>query len=541
MIRIRMQPTPDRLAIPKNLLFLILTLEGLALFSIRLAGTLQFNGFAFSDTGSNLTEVYLVNHGYRPTIDFIYHYGLLPLLLGKIWFRIWGLAPIACVLATPLIDILIAWGIARFAAGLKINVAGVLLVMLTASLTIPWTFLNFAHGLEPIFLIHALADQGSGNRRRALALTTIALFIKPSMAFFLGFVLIGFMVTECFRGCARPLRAFLYGIYPAVLTGTTVAIILAANFGLAIVVRSMIPTQGLTMYREQAFGFFNGAGRSFIATQGASFSYYFMNIAGPWIVYTIVLVLAALFAVRTMLACFSSGEPNDWTREIILSCAVLHLSFIFFFFGNEFSWIYYFYIPVLGLAAAARLGIRWEVLVACVAFAVPIVKIDKRIVQHLNSSGVIKTGNVVGNSAQKPSLPAEAGFTYQFWYTTSPSPETAGLWTASNERDEWIKVLAMIRGHRAAMLEYEGCADLLFPEFSPPVTLFLVPGGVTKSDTSRKLSQLRTCTRIVMPRWHSGLLDDIPEIGELMRRDFVPIFQGASFIVYARENSLPGG
>jgi hypothetical protein len=537
MIRIHLETAPDRLAFCKYLLFAILAVEAFALFGLRLAGTLQFNRFAFFDTGSNLTEVYLVSHGYRPTIDFIYHYGLLPILLGQIWFRIWGLTPIACVIATPLIDIFIVWGLVRFAANLRMNWSGVLLVLLTGSLTIPWTFLNFAHGIEPVFLIHALADQGGGSRRRALALATAALFTKPSMAFFLGLILLGFMVIECLHDCARPLRAFMYQIYPAALVGIAIASVLAASFGLAAVARSMIPTQGFLMYRAQAFGFFNGAGRSFIAPQKAPSIYYFVSIVGPWIVYTIVLVVALLIVMRRAMAGLRSGDRDDRTSEMILSCAILHLSFIFFFFGSEFSWIYYFYVPVLGLTAAARLGIRWEVLVACLAFAVPITKIDKLIIEHLASCSARTSREAESDSADVHPIPAlltESGFTYQFWYTTSPSPQTAGLWATSGERDEWIKVLATIRGHRAAMLEYEGCADLLFPEFSPPVTLFLVPGGVTREAMSRKLSQLRASSRIVMPRWHSSLLDEMPEIGKLVRRDFVPIFQGASFIVYAR-------
>jgi len=46
----------------------------------------------------------------------------------------------------------------------------------------------------------------------------------------------------------------------------------------------------------------------------------------------------------------------------------------------------------------------------------------------------------------------------------------------------------------------------------------------------RPFTSLRAASMIVMPRWHSGLLDDILRIGELVR-DFVPAFQGASFIV----------
>jgi hypothetical protein len=229
-------PAPDRLAIGKGFLFAILAAEALALFVARLAGTLQFNNFAFFDTGANLTAQYLISRGYRRTLDFVYHYGVLPLLFGRVWFGICGLTPIACVAAMPLIDILIVWGFVRFAANLKMNFAGILIILLTASLTIPSSFINLTHGIEPVFLLHALADQGSGNRRRALALATTALFVKPSMAYFLGFILLGFIVADCVRDRARPLRAFVAETYPAVLVGIAIATILAASFGLAPVV-----------------------------------------------------------------------------------------------------------------------------------------------------------------------------------------------------------------------------------------------------------------------------------------------------------------
>jgi hypothetical protein len=82
MNSIRTAPTPDRLPISKGLLFAILIAEAFSLFVIRLAGTLQFDNFAFFDTGSNLTVQYLISRGYRPTFDFIYPYGLLPIHTG---------------------------------------------------------------------------------------------------------------------------------------------------------------------------------------------------------------------------------------------------------------------------------------------------------------------------------------------------------------------------------------------------------------------------------------------------------------------------
>jgi hypothetical protein len=517
----------DELAINKFLLLAILTAEAIALFVIRLPGALQFDNFAFFDTGANLTAQYLISHGYRPTLDFAYHYGLLPLLFGRIWFRLFGLNPIACVGAMPLIDILIVWGFVRFAANLKLTLPGILIILLTAPLTIPSSFLNLTHGIEPIFLIHALAEQGGGNRRRALALATVAIFVKPSMAYTLGLILLGFMVIDCVRDRVQPLHAFVTETWPAIVVGIAIFAVLAVTFGLAPVLRSVFPRQGLAMYRAQGFGFFNAAGRLFRSPPSAPWSYYAANIAGPWILYTLVLVLAAIAAVSKLSRAACDVGLVDGARESILTCTILHLSFVFLFFGNEFSWIYYFYIPVLGLATAARLSGRWRVLVACLAFAVPLVKVDKRIIERFATAAQEPGDNIAV-------LPDEPGFTYQLWFTTSPSPATAGLWATSGERDEWIKVLGMIQGHRASLLEYYGCADLLFPEFRPPVTLFLVPGSVTPDVLARKLSQLRSSSIIVMPRWHRALLDEIPEIDALVRHDYNPSFQGVSFIVYEK-------
>jgi len=529
----------DKFAIGKWL-FTILAAEAFILFILRLPGTLQFDNFAFFDTGANLTAQFLLSRGYRPTIDFDYHYGLLPLLLGRIWFSIFGLTPLACAATVPLLDIFIIWGFVRFATNIKMNLAGISIILLTAPLTVPSSFLNLAHGIEPAFLLHALAYQVGGDRRRALAFGTACVFVKPSMAYFLGLVLLVFIVSDCLRNRARLLRTFFAEAYPAVLVGIGIATILAAVFGWALLVRTLIPSEGRAMYRALGFGIFNGAGRSFLAPYDAPWSYYLANTAGPWIVYTIILVMAALVEMPKLLTSCRVAGQNDLTPQIVITCAVLHLSFIFLFFGNEFSWLYYFYVPVLGLAAAARLGVRWEILVVCLAFAIPLTKVDKRFIQHFaltrKASSAIAESSSIGLPAVS-ALPVESGFTYQLWFTTSPSAETAGLWAPPVERAEWMRVLAMTLGQRTAILEYYGCADLLFPQFIRPVTLFLVP-GVSAADISRKISQLETSSMIVMPRWHRGLLSEFPAIGDLVRHDFVLAFQGTSFVVYTRRKKL---
>jgi len=543
-LRALLTPAPDRLAISTGLFFAILTIEACALFVLRLPGTLGFSGYAFGDTGANLTAQYLIDRGYRPTIDFMYHYGLLPLWLGRLWFGIFGLSPFACVALVPIFDLLIVWGFVRLAANLKLNLAGILIILLTAAQTIPPTFPNIAHRIEPIFLLQALAEQAGGNRRRALAFAAATLFVKPSMAYFLGLLLIAFILIDWQRNPARGMRELASEMYPAAIVTGAIAATLFAYFGIAPVIRSLIPSQGSTMYRALSYGLFGPEGRAFLAPRGAPWIHYFADVAGPWIAYTAALLVAASFSARDTLT--NLGKRIDSTLEMILTCALLHLSFIFFFFGNQYSWSYYFYLPVIGLAAAARLGTRWEFLIIFLALAGPLRRFDKFIIQHLlltprDASAAKRNPAVampyVEATTVVAAAPAVTSFEYRDWFTTAPSPTTAGLWATRDERAEWTSVLAIIRGHQAAMLQLDGCADLLFSQLSPPVTLYLVPGAVVGADLSRKLAQLQASTMIVMPRWDSGLLEKTSAIGSLVRRDFVPVFQGTFFIVYARRTT----
>jgi hypothetical protein len=527
-------------------LFALLCVEAIALFMLRLAGTLQFNNFAFFDSGANLTVQYLIGQGLRPGIDFAYHYGLLPLLIGRAWFGVLGLHPFALIAFIPVIDLVIVWGMTRFAANLKLNFAGQLMLVLGGPLIIPSGLLNLTHVIEPALLIHALADQAGGNRRRALVLATVCIFVKPSMAFFMGFLLLVFVVTSALRSPIGLVRATAENSYPAAIAGALTAVIVAYEFGAAALARSVFPTEGAAMYRAQGAGFFNGAGRAFLAPPGVPWTYYFANPAGFWILFTAVLVAAAAIVVRRGLATTGDHSETDYTGELIFSCAFLHLSFVGFFFGSELTWFYYLYIPILGLAAASRLGRVWSYLVFGLAFAFPLSKAGKAVITHLAPAQSPSTA-AIGGTQSTPSigtaqaaekinaaLPTEPGFTLALWRSTSRSPITAGLWAAPDEIAEWREVITAVRGHRAAILAYFGCADLLFAEFLPPVSVYLVLGNANQAEIARKIAQLNSVEMIVMPRWQLGLLAEQPAIGALVRHDFRVTHEGASIVVFTR-------
>ena len=69
---------------PSYLTLLVLfSIETIAINVARLPESMRFDRFAFCDHGANLTLQYLIDNGLRPSLDFGYHYGLLPALVGR--------------------------------------------------------------------------------------------------------------------------------------------------------------------------------------------------------------------------------------------------------------------------------------------------------------------------------------------------------------------------------------------------------------------------------------------------------------------------
>ncbi|MGA7869544.1 MAG: hypothetical protein WCA22_01470 [Candidatus Binatus sp.] len=516
-----------------ELLFGLLTFEAAAFFLIRFAGSMQFDNFAFFDTGANLTQQYLIRQGLRPTVDFAYIYGLLTLLAGRIWFGVFGLSPEACIAAVPVADLLLIWALVRLAKALKLNLVGIFILALTAPLTIPSNYLHLTHIVEPVLLGHALAYQARGNRGAALALATACVFVKPSMAYLYGLILLAFVLSDGLRRHAL-WQVLQQAIRPPAIAGLGIAAILVAFFGVLPVLNSTFPLGGIKIYSEGHFGFFQ-SGRLFWSPPGTSWLYYVTNVAGPWLTATLLLAGAGAVAGYRLLIGTGLQTTRARAEEIVLTCALLQLGFICMFFGNQYSWTYYFYVLAIGLAAATVLSVPWKYLVALVAVSFPLVKVNKLLVERFVMPG---TASAAVSPKISPLFDASQGngFTYRLWSSSAPDPQTAGLWSTSQERAEWSEVLAKIRGHRTVLLEWFGCGDLLFPEFSPPVTALLAPGASSIGDVNRKLAQLRSASMIVIPNWQISILDTSPAIGRQVRRDFEPTWKGDHFVVWSRRS-----
>ncbi|MDB5349155.1 MAG: hypothetical protein JWN86_402 [Planctomycetota bacterium] len=469
-------------------LTLLLVLESLMLSLFRLAADARFDWFGFFDGGAELTVHALMARGMRPTLDFGYIYGLLPLGAGDLWYRIVGRSPGAFVAVCVVGNLLSAWGFARCLTALRVGPIGVAWVMLAMPVgLVSSAYPSLTHIMERVILTHALADVAAGRRSRALTLAATCVFVKPSMAFLFGAgVLAGQFVHQRHPGFGEVVSF----VRPAVTTFFTLAILLGVVFGPEVLLNSLLPRDGYEVYRANQFGFLFGAGRAFWLPRRPGIGPYFETEAGLWLAATLVLLLAApaQFSAARRARALHEGRVGSGA-EVVILCAALHLAFLVLFFGNEWSWVYYFNILTLGVAAVgsrSRVGSRAVLIV--MLLSLPAIERSIR-------------------------GPTEA------WQDRRRSTETWALWASPVAREEWRTVLDLTRGTRPVLLATTDGAALLDPAFEPPEVAFLVRGHYKRGELARKLEQVREASAVVVynPAPGAPWFDQWPEFAQALQ------------------------
>src|SRR5271170_7068726 len=320
---------------------------------LELPGILSFDHFAFGDSGTNLTIFFLVSHGYRPVFDFGYAYGLLSILADMIWFRAVPLTPVGYIAFSVLCQLGVACGIARTARALALRPIQLVFLLVAVGRAVMPTYWNFAHGLEAVLISSAMAEQARGARANALALTTAAVFAKPSMGFVYSTLLLALMALRLYRRGSITLSAVFNQVKIAVALGISLGAVLAVVFGADLLWRTVVPISGAANYRTMKMGFFGADGSTFWHPLHASWHYYPGTMIGLWATATLYLIWGAIpAAVRLWRNLATKSESAETRRdETIVSCALMHLAFVFFFYGLSGSWAYYSYLLIAGAAA----------------------------------------------------------------------------------------------------------------------------------------------------------------------------------------------
>jgi hypothetical protein len=443
----------------------------LAIATLKLPVIARFEVFQFGDWGANLTVQALIDRGERPTIDFFYPYGLLPLMAGRAWFGLWGRTPAAYLGAVAACHVLTAWAVGRLVRALDLGWIGVMFLIAALPLTFPPTYPSLAHGLEAVLITHALASQAKGRRDHALALAGLAALAKPSMGYVYGALLLALIVLS-HRGRAGSITRDLRPTV-AVLGGT--GLTLAAVFGPATLIGSLLPGATAELYKHAHYGFFRGNGRDFWLPPGAGLRHYVGTPRGYWLAATLLLLGGTATALVRLFAGRDDDDAGRRAAETVLTCATLHVAYACLFFGGADSWWYYAYLPALGAAALTGLGrpMCWGV----AALILPALASDW---------------------TQRREI-ADA------WRAADARND--GLWISTDSLSEWRAVLDQIDDRSAVLLAMSGCGELTYRDrFAPPVCIFLLQGMDDTIDVRRKAEQVRRAEVVVVPKVPAGTL-----------------------------------
>ena len=503
-------------------LCLLFGAEMLACALFRLPTDMGFDANAFADRGDFLSIAYLVGHGSRPAIDFGYHWGLLPIMLAQAWFALFGATAQSNEAIMVICALMVAIGMARMAAALRLGAPGIGLLMFAMPFAFPTFTLTYA--LEAALLSNALAEQAAQRRPRALALATASCFVNPSMAYLYGFVLLLGLLWESrgpddrgsrLQGWSVDWPRILHVIAPAAITGGIVILILCAVYGPLALAKTILPLAGMAAHHNQASGLFRGVGRDFWYQPQLGLPFYVFTVVGFWIAASLWLIVAGLRALRSLAlaprARDIAGAADQFvltgSAEFVLTCAVLHVTFVTVFFGSEVSWRYYCYILVMGAAATS---VR-DLLSARIA-------------------GLLAAMALLGNVSHFAQINGQ-------WRSTSRSPVTAGMWASAEEVREWEQVKRAVGGEdasrRALVLTAMGSAPVLSPLFEPPFANHFTPGELMPDQLARLMRQIDGAQRIVVviSPGYSNMLVWWPDIQRALDGHEL-IWKGNSLAVY---------
>jgi hypothetical protein len=448
-----------------KLLACFFVVAGWSLFDFPRSHNLE--SFAFQDPGFNFTSDSLVERGYRPNLDFGYAYGPLLLILDRAWFALAGQTPNSYWLAILVCNLGMATALACAARSLKADASGWLLLLLTLPM-----FRGFAilvYGVEPLLITWAIAEHARGRRPTALALLTVCLFVKPTMGYVYGLLLVVAILRDAWHARHSGFRVWWRPFVPAAAAGLACLGVTVWRFGARSVMNCFLfPfTEGPAHYRINHFGFFRGlGGREMLLPEGARYTYYIGSFAGFWVVASVVLLAFTVAAMVRPPAADDRSERNT-TGEVLICCGIMHVAFVTLFFAHAWSWQYYFFILIVGLVAAkgrTASASRWLLTLAVIL-----------------------------------PLAFQARSALQYWRTLSPRQGTRGLWATDAIAADWKKVLELTTGTRAAVLSPIGGMELLAPShFVAPTNLTLYRHYTLPVEIDRKIAEIRAADIVVV-------------------------------------------
>ncbi len=311
------------------------------------------------DPGAALRTDEVISQGARPGTDFFYIYGLLPVFVSHVFFGIFGRTPPSFLALLFVISCFSYAGLTWTISAFRPTRLGALLIAVGAGQA-SWQ-ITPTYAMETAVLVWAVALRIRGRNTAAVALATVALFVKMSMAAVIVAELAGLVVLDALRTRrGRPLLALL----AIPIVAATAAGLCIAWLGVPALVASFDVHAGATVYRAYNLGFLR-EGRVFWHPAGHNLGWYLGSIAGPWCLASIALVFLAIRAAARLLRATIDGStrgPVLVSEEARAISGFANLAFIVGFFGPALYGAYYYaWLLLVGVApsiAQARLRVE---------------------------------------------------------------------------------------------------------------------------------------------------------------------------------------
>jgi len=427
----------------------------------------------FLDPAAGLKVDYLISKGLIPEVDFALNYGLFPLIIGHIWYEIFGRTPQAFNGLQLFFNLLTMLVLARIISFADLKPIGILLI----AVTIPFSFLymdgnNLCHVMEPFFICLALSEQLAGRKQYALVALIFGWFTKPSMSIVYIFFLLLTYLFDLYRKKIT-IRDLIYQLRLPFLAFIVLIVLVGINFGMTPIVSSLIPLRSAQDYKDAGFhGFFSDTGRSFWGPSGAKITYYLGTSAGLWISLTVLLILFVLYTFYKKITETASERTNQLSG-FALTLLCLHLSFVFFFYGSTRSWRLYSYIITIGgsLWASRKL----QGLTKLRLFLLSIVTVLAIFSYHLDFKD-----------------------SFSAWKIFKPQSSLVGLWLDKNGIKELTDLISSCKVENT-LIYAPGSLDLFFPSCHMPESFYpLTNANLNDRDLARINKQFDEAQQVVV-------------------------------------------
>ena len=515
-----------------------------------LPATHGLSTYVFGDPGLALSVDAMLDEGKQPTVDFAYFYGLLGIALNRGWFAVLGRTAEANTAALAVSCFFIAIGCIRFGRAVQLPPTARWLLLAGIPVAVmPLTYTSPAHGYEAALLVNALAFQARGRYAPAFMLAVIGVFVKSALVSVYAAGLPGLIV---FAPRPEPTgwRTRLRELIPGALVGGAVAAVLASWFGWEPLVKTLFPTAGAKTYADEQFGFFFGIGRRFWLHPSLSPAYYLLGPAGFWLAATGVMLAGVPGLLR---------EWRNPAAVAILTCAALHVVFVCLLFGNELSWLYYSFLPVLGVCGVVG---RWaatagEPGTATTGFWFP---------PHPNppppggrgpemDGPPLLTSPPVGEVAAQPRVGGAAilliilalcgwvlpaGYGLMLWGGNIRSAETGGLFASPDTTTAWADIRDRARHERVLVVSPSGAGRVLFLEIDSVRSSALLKAVAPEVEVNDLLARIRAADMILIHPETQSIFETWSTFAAELRA-FAPAAECSGFRVYRRAGDrVPG-